>query len=162
AADDSRAKLHTALALLSIDEGQLDYLYERLLHAAPEEFPVLRDVLAEHQQDLSARLWSDAKSGGSEERRLRAAAALATWEPIQPDWREIRDDVVQALTRVKPEFLGDWKEALRPVRAELLGPLGVVFRDRKLDELQQALATSALADYAGGDVGLLADLLADA
>ena len=50
AADQSRAKLHTALALLTVDESQLDYLYERLLQAAPGEFPILRDVLAEHRQ----------------------------------------------------------------------------------------------------------------
>ena len=68
----------------------------------------------------------------------------------------------QSLTRVKPEFLGDWKEALRPVRAELLGPLAAIFRNHELGELQQALATSTLADYAADDVRLLADLLEDA
>ena len=145
-----------------MDESQLDYLYERLLQAAPAEFPILRDVLAEHRQNLSARLWSDAESGENEERRLRAAAALATYEPLNPGWREIRDDTARSLTRVKPEFLGDWKEALRPVRAELLGPLGTIFRDRELGELQRALATSTLADYAADDVPLLADLLEDA
>ena len=77
-------------------------------------------------------------------------------------WQVIRDDVAQSLTRVKPEFLGDWKEALRPVRAELLGPLGTIFRNHELGELQQRLATSTLADYAADDVRLLADLLEDA
>jgi hypothetical protein len=130
--------------------------------ALAAEFSVIRDALAEYQKDLSARLWSDAKSGENEGRRFRAACALATYEPLHPDWRGIRDDVVQSLTRVKPEFLDDWKETLRGVRGELLDPLGVVFRDHELGELQQALATSTLADYAAGDVGLLADLLADA
>ena len=40
AADQSKAKLHTALALLAVDESQLDYLYERLLQSAPGEFPI--------------------------------------------------------------------------------------------------------------------------
>jgi len=162
AADQSKVKLHTALALLTVDENQLDYLYERLLQAAPGEFPILRDALAERREILSGRLWSDADSAASEERRLRAAAALATYDSVNPRWRTIRDDVAQALTRVSPEFLGDWKEALRPVRAELLGPLAAIFRNHELGELQLALATSTLADYAAHDVCLLADLLSDA
>ncbi|HKI20300.1 MAG TPA: hypothetical protein VKA15_20590, partial [Isosphaeraceae bacterium] len=162
AAEQSQAKLHTALALLTVDESQLDYLYERLLQSASTEFPTLRDMLTEHRQKLSGRLWSDAESAESEERRLRAAAALAAYEPVNPGWHAIRDDVVQSLTRVKPEFLGDWKDALRPVRAELLDPLGAIFRNHELGELQQALATSTLADYAADEVHLLADLLEDA
>jgi Bacterial tandem repeat domain 1 len=162
AADQSQAKLHTALALLAVDQSQLDYLYERLLLSAPGEFPTLRDVLADHREKLSGRLWLDAESAESEERRLRAAAALAVYKPNNPGWHVIRDDVAQSLTRVKPEFLGNWKEALRPVRAELLGPLSSIFRSHKLGELQQALATSTLTDYAADDVNLLADLLKDA
>ena len=127
AAEQSQAKLHTALALLAVDHSQLDYLYERLLQSAPAEFPTLRDMLAEHREKLSGKLWSDAERAESPERRFRAAAALAMYEPVNPGWQTIRDDVVQSLTRVKPEFLGDWKEALRPVRAELLGPLGAIF-----------------------------------
>ena len=132
------------------------------MQAAPGEFPILRDALAEHREKLSGRLWSDADSAASEERRLRAAAALATYDSVNPRWRTIRDDVAQALTRVSPEFLGDWKEALRAVRAELLGPLAAIFRNHELGELQLALATSTLADYAADDVCLLADLLNDA
>jgi hypothetical protein len=158
----SKAKVHTALALLPADTGQLDYLYGRLLQAASGEFPILRDALAEHKEQLSGRLWPDAESAASEERRLRAAAALAAYDPANPRWQAIRADVAQALTRMSPEFLGDWKEALRPVRAELVGPLGAIFRNHELGELQLALATSALADYAADDARLLADLLMDA
>ena len=162
AAEQSKAKLHTALALLTIDESQLDYLCERLLQSTPSEFPILRDVLEEHRDKLSARLWLDAESAESEARRLRAAAALAAYEPVNRGWGAIRVDTAQSLTRVKPEFLGDWKEALRPVRAELLGPLATIFRNHELGELQQALATSTLADYAADDVHQLADLVKDA
>jgi serine/threonine protein kinase len=162
AAEPSKGKLHTALALLPVDASQLDYLYERLLQAASGEFPILREALADHKDQLSGRLWLDAESAATEERRLRAAAALAAYEPANPRWQAIRADVAQALTRVSPEFLGDWKEALRPVRAELLGPLGAIFRNPELGELQLALATSTLADYAADDVRLLADLVMDA
>ena len=93
---------------------------------------------------------------------MRAAAALAAYDSVSPGWQAICCDVALSLTRVKPEFLGDWKEALRPVRTELLGPLGAIFRDRELGELQQALATSTLADYAADDVHRLAELIVDA
>ena len=43
-----------------------------------------------------------------------------------------------------------------------MGPLAAIFRDRDLGELQRALATSTLADYAAGDVGLLTGLIEDA
>ncbi len=93
---------------------------------------------------------------------MHAAAALATYDSFSPRWKVICAEVAQALTRVKPEFLGDWKEALRPIRSELFAALGVIFRDRELGELQQALATSTLADYAADVVSLLADLIVDA
>lgn len=35
AQDGSRKKLHTSLALLPVDEGQAEYLYQRLLKAGP-------------------------------------------------------------------------------------------------------------------------------
>jgi serine/threonine protein kinase len=162
AAEPSPAKLHTALALLPLDESQIDYLYEQLLQAEAADFPVLRDTLAVHREMLSARLWKDAASGDSEERRFRAAAALASYEPAHPGWGEIREATARSLTLVKPEYLGDWKGALRPVQSELLSPLSAIFRDRELGELQRALATSALTDYAADDVGLLTDLIEDA
>ncbi|WP_435011955.1 protein kinase domain-containing protein (plasmid) [Tundrisphaera lichenicola] len=162
AAESSKAKLHTALALLAVDGSQLDYLYEQLLQAAASDFPVLRDALAGHRDTLAGRLWQDATSGEYEERRLRAAAALASYAPDHPGWRSIRKDTACSLTLVKPEFLGDWKDALRPVKSVLLGPLSEILRDRELGELQRALATSALADYASEDVGLLIDLNEDA
>jgi hypothetical protein len=162
AAVHSKAMLHTALALRAVDDCQLDYLYEQLLLATPAEFPILRDALAEDKDKLSDRLWADAAPGMNEERRLRAAAALASYDPASSRWQTIREDVVQALTRVNPEFLGDWKEALRPVRIELIQPLGWIFRNHELGELQLALATSTLADYAADDVRLLADHLCDA
>ncbi len=80
AAEQSPAKLHSALALLAVDENQLDYLYERLLHAAPGEFPILRDALAAHREKLSCRLWWDADSSTNEDRRLHATAALASYD----------------------------------------------------------------------------------
>ncbi len=116
----------------------------------------------QHKEKLNSRLWSDTEATANEDQRLRAAAALAAYDASGPRWQEIRVSVAQALTRVSPEFLGEWKESLRPVGGQLISPLATIFRNHELGELQLALATSTLADYAADDVGLLADLLCDA
>jgi hypothetical protein len=48
----SRKRIHTSLALLPVDPGQRDYLYGRLLNAAPQEVPIIRDFLAPHKGEL--------------------------------------------------------------------------------------------------------------
>ena len=41
-------KLHASLALLPVDATQVDYLFNRLIKATPNELPVLRDALKTH------------------------------------------------------------------------------------------------------------------
>ena len=119
AAEDSPARLHTALALLPIDGGLLDLVYDRLVQAAPGDFPILRDALLPYRREMSARLSDDAGSAGVDGRVLRTAGALARYEPDHPRWGSIRDNVTRVLTGVSPEALGVWKDALatRPRRA---------------------------------------------
>ncbi len=57
---------------------------------------------------------------------------------------------------------GLWLEALRPVSGNLTPPLARIFRDKERSETVHSLATEILADYAGDDPHLLADLLMDA
>ena len=59
-------------------------------------------------------------------------------------------------------FLGNWKEAFRPIAKHLLQPLPEIYRDEDQDELDRRLATSVLADYASDDVEELVSLLGDA
>ena len=53
-------------------------------------------------------------------------------------------------------------KSLRPVRLRLIAPLSQTFRDPGKPESERALATSILAEYAGDQPGVLADLLMDA
>jgi hypothetical protein len=88
AGERSPQRLHASLALLPVDPGQADYLYGRLLDAVPAEVPVLRDALGPHRAALAERLWAvvAAPPPGQEGQRLRAAAALAAYDPDGPGW----------------------------------------------------------------------------
>jgi serine/threonine protein kinase/formylglycine-generating enzyme required for sulfatase activity len=158
-------RLHAAMALLPVDPGQVDYLYQRLLDAEPQETAVVVQQLSGYKDDLTERLWAIMlhPEPKHEDRRLRAAAALAAYDPGDDRWDAAAGPVVEQLVEVNPVFLPAWMEALKPAHAKLLGPLAAFFRDRK-EELtaERSLATSVLADYAAERPEMLADLLMDA
>jgi formylglycine-generating enzyme required for sulfatase activity/tetratricopeptide (TPR) repeat protein len=163
AAEKSSKKLHASLALLKVDPGQVDYLLGRLLDADAQEVAVICDALAPHKDALLDRLWAAAESPekGKESQRLRAAAALAKYDPDSPRWAKLQDAVVNDLLAVPPANVTAWKDAFRPARAHLLALLSAVYRspDRPAD---RTLATEYLADYAADRPDVLADLLMDA
>jgi formylglycine-generating enzyme required for sulfatase activity len=84
----SPRKLHASLALLPVDPGQVDYLHGRLLDADLQELPVIVGALAAHKDRLKDRLWAvvEKPAKGKESQRLRAAAALARYEPDSKKW----------------------------------------------------------------------------
>jgi serine/threonine protein kinase/formylglycine-generating enzyme required for sulfatase activity len=162
--EPSRDHLHASLALLEVDPSQVDFLGERLLSAAPGELPVLREALKPHRSQLVPRLWTALDQSRPEDgaRVLPVASALALYDPEDPRWAVLGGKVAQAVVTVNPIFLGPWLDALRPVRGQLTAPLAAIFRDRTRPETEHALATNILADYAGNEPRLLADLLMDA
>ena len=150
---DSRKQLHVSLALLPVDEAQVDYLLGRLLDGEPDEVPVIRRSLAPHKDQLLDRLWSTVEqpARGKERQRLRAASALAAYEPDSLRWTKLRGPVVEDLVSVNPVFLGLWSDSLRPVKGMLIEPLSAIFRDHKPERgAERTLATNLLADYASG------------
>ncbi len=161
---DPKVRLHASLALLPVDPGQVDYLYGRLLDAAPHEVPVLRDALLPHKQELLDRLWAivEQPARGQEQQRLRAACALARYDPESPRWAKVRDQVANDLVAVPALYLALWIEPLRPVRAQLQAPLAAIYRDTRRPETERSLATDILVDYAADQLEVLTDLLLDA
>ena len=162
---DARKQLHASLALLPVDGTQVAYLYDRLLDAEPHEVPVIRDALAAHKDDLLEKLWAVAlkPEKGKEPQRLRAAAALAKYDPESEKWAKCSPLVVNDLVLENPVYLGQWSEAFRPVKKSLLAPLADIFRDRSPERAsERTLATNLLADYAADQPQVLADLLMDA
>jgi len=161
----SRQKLHVSLALLPVDPGQVDYLYGRLLDAQPHEVPVIRDALGPQKDALLDKLWAvvETPENGKESQRLRAAAALAKYDPESEKWKTCGPLVVNDLVLENPLFLGQLSEMYRPAKNSLLDPLTVIFRDRNPERAsERTLATNLLADYAADNPAKLADLIMDA
>lgn len=163
ASGDQRRQLRASLALLPVDASQSKYLYEELLQAEPEQFPVIRDFLADHKDQFVQQLWQLLENPqGDADEQLHAAAALATYDPENPKWETARKRAAAELVAVNPAFLGPWKEALRPKAKELIQPLSEIYRNDTQDELARSLATSLLADYASQDARQLANLVSTA
>ena len=164
AAGDSRRQLVTSLALLPVDSGQVDYLYQRLLDAEPLEVPIIRDALAPHKEALAEKLWTVVENPpqGKEGQRLRAASALASYDPGSQRWEKAKGDIADDLVKVPSVYLATWVDLQRPVRSILLKPLAAIFRDTNRRETERSLATDILTDYAADQAEILADLLMDA
>jgi formylglycine-generating enzyme required for sulfatase activity len=162
---DARKQLHASLGLLPVQPGQRDYLYQRLLDAEPHEVPVIRDALDSHKDELTDKLWAvvEKPAQGKESQRLRAASALAKYDPESQRWDKAGALVVNDLVLENPVFLGQWSEAFRPVKNRLLSQLSDIFRNHQPERTaERSLATNLLADYAADQPEVLADLVMDA
>lgn len=159
ATEDSAAKLHASLALMPVDPGQVDYVYRRLLEAEPHEVGVLRDALEKHKEAVTEKLWTVAAQPGASAQRLRAATALARYDPHSPRWADVQQTIADDVVRVPAVYLAAWMEGLRPVKRKLVAPLAVVFGNPQRRETERSLAADLLAEYANDDPEQLADLL---
>jgi eukaryotic-like serine/threonine-protein kinase len=162
---DRRRQLHARLALLPMDASQVESLYGRLLDAEPGEVAVLGDALLPYKDQLAPRLWPvvEAPQKGKRSQRLRAAAALAKYDPNSDNWVKGSPLVVNDLVGENSVYLLHWSEAYRPVKDSFLAPLAGIFRDRRPERAaERTLATNLLADYAADNPQFLADLLLDA
>jgi formylglycine-generating enzyme required for sulfatase activity len=151
ASGDARKQLHASLALLPVDAGQVEYLYERLLAAEPHAVIVLREALRSHAGTLRERLWAvleDAKSDPS--KRLRAACALAAYAEADGRWAKVSRDVTARLVAENALVLGRWAEALRPVRRHLLPPLAAVLLEEGRGAAERRTLARLYGDYAEG------------
>ncbi|MCP4175472.1 MAG: hypothetical protein GY758_32395, partial [Fuerstiella sp.] len=151
------------LGLLSVDAEQLEPIVEFVLSASgqrlkPDELLLIRDVLAPHGTDLTARFLPSLKNTSD---RLRAGCLLAGFAADGDFWPAHADHLAADLARVLPSELTAYREALRPVREHLITPLSAIYRDDSSGEQVRSFATDTLADYLSDDAGRLFDLLAD-
>src|SRR5262249_3822795 len=116
-------------------------------------------ALTPHKDELLEKLWAVAQAPGKQ--RLRAAAALAKYDPYSEKWRKVQDAVGNDLVNEPSAYGPVWMEAPRPVRVRLLASWSVVHGDTN-GQVERSLATDVLADYAVDQPKVLADLVMDA
>ena len=150
----SRRRLHAALALLPHDPTQVDYLGDRLLQvdARPSELLVIRQALYDHGHapNLTPKLRAllEQTPTGLIDSQLRAAGALALFEPKDPGWPTLGPQVAAKLVQQNPLLMGDWREAFQAVAPALTTPLlRQHVADRSQPE-QRALAFTFLFEFA--------------
>ncbi len=154
-----KQKLQASLALLRYDPPQADYVSQQLLSAQVDEVPVIITLLEPYKSRVRQRLWEAVKNGTSSA-RLRAAAALAAYDPENTEWQKVRSDVVTALVSVDPTESNVWITMLRPVGTQLVEPLEARYRDRRpVRDAERPLAALALADFLRDEPKKLTDLI---
>jgi hypothetical protein len=156
---ESSLKLKASLALLPVDATQVTYLHGRLLDADPREVGVLRDSLFPYRKVLLDSLWAVAERPDKdrEHQRLRAASALAEFDPESSRWAEVQVHIGNDLLAEPALNLATWMDYLQPIRAKLLDHLSRVYRDsRPVTEVRSA---EILGAYAADQPERLADLL---
>jgi formylglycine-generating enzyme required for sulfatase activity/serine/threonine protein kinase len=161
AADESKEKLNLSLALLPHDSTQVDYLLHRMLEATPSQLRVLRTALEPQAKQLAPKLWTilDADNSGQ---YLRAACALADYDPQNARWAVAGTRVAGYLVAENVLLVGQWQEMLRPVQKALVPPLAMIFSDRDHVAGQRELAIALLTDYAADDPDTLARVIVEA
>jgi formylglycine-generating enzyme required for sulfatase activity len=155
---DRTKQLHVALARLPVDPGQVDYLSDRLLAADARELAVVRDALQGRQEGLTEHFWNVLLKGSSQDQRLRAACALATYTPDDPRWPDVARDIAAKSVTENPVVLGRWLEALRPVRKALLPPLAVFLEDEKRGDADRRISAEVFGTLAEGEAEAFAPL----
>jgi formylglycine-generating enzyme required for sulfatase activity len=119
-----KIKLRASLGLVPVDPNQVDYLYGRLLTGQPKEVVVIREALQPYEAQLGEKLWQVLEDrGNTPGERLRAACALAGYTTDDRRWEKVSRDVAGELVSQNALVMGQWAEALRPVRRYLLPAL---------------------------------------
>ncbi len=147
---------------MPVDSGQLSPLRDRLLGAEPREFLTIREALRPFGRRLLDDLWAIVDDPEIDSaRRLRAACALAEFDPADLRHQKAACAAVDMLTREGPLVLGHWIEALRPIRNHLIAPLIQVYEDPGRPK-EGYVAACALADYLAHDTDALLRLALEA
>lgn len=161
ATDGSTAKLVLALALLPVDESQIDYLKEQMQVCTLEQFPVVRKALLPHKAKLTDALWRVVQDEQRDPgQRFQAAAALAEYAPDAERWQAAAPFAAQYLTSaVSPVYLGQWRQLFQPASKALTGPLAGIHAERSRPEKQRQAAAFVLSDYLAEQPEKLVDVI---
>lgn len=157
--NDPRKQLHASLALLPVDAGQVEYLYERLLKAEPQEAVVIREALLGRKADLTERLWVLLENPqNDQDQRFRAACALSVFAPDDPRWAKVSGDVAAMLVVQKPFEIAQWSDALKVVGRWLLPPLADMLVEEKRGVSERGFVATVYGKFTADDPAAYARL----
>jgi eukaryotic-like serine/threonine-protein kinase len=161
--DEKREQLHARLARVSRDRALVEPLKEELLTNKVLYVGPIRQLLRPYAGELTEKLRAILRDEKADAlRRFRAAVALSDYVPESEAASWIERDlkfVAEQLVSSNAEFQPLLRDALRLIRARLLGDLERIFADARATVAQQLSAANAFADYAAGDIPKLSQLL---
>jgi formylglycine-generating enzyme required for sulfatase activity/predicted Ser/Thr protein kinase len=156
----ARAQVRASVAMLPVDDKQIETLKSRLLKPDPPEFALILDTLKPHARGLVPELWQQFRVAAQPaESRFRLGLALATFDPEAPQWQDA--DAKFLVDRLLAERLDDQRELrayLRPIRGRLLPVLDGRFADPSLTAPAQSAIAGAVAEFARDEPHRLARL----
>ncbi len=121
-----------------------DRIWPQLLHSEADELMMLTGLLKQHGYEnlVDKQLWRKSEQTSNDElQRFRALAALSALESDVPDWGHVKSDLVAEMLTMDLIELTPWLEALRPIRAELEGPLTEQFMSGPDRSMRERAAT---------------------
>lgn len=136
----------------------LDYAFEQPI----SEFKMVCQQITSYAEKLAPELWKMLRDSElSNDKRLKAAAALAVFEPDSDSWSLATFDVVGMLLASDSLQLPQWIEVLRPIRGKLRDALKDKFSFAEL-ERERINAANTLEALFGDDGQLMTDLILQA
>jgi formylglycine-generating enzyme required for sulfatase activity len=149
--------------MVSRDPSLVDPLADELLKGKVTYVAPIREQLRPAATALTEKFRGILRDEKADiQQRFRAALALADYVPESEaaSWTE-QDLKIAAeqLVASNAEFQPLLRDALRPIRARLLGKLERIFADPKATEGQRLSAANAFADFAASDIAKLSELL---
>jgi hypothetical protein len=155
--DLQRKLLQVSLAQLPSNPRRAEYVAQRFLQAEPAQIELILRMLTPHSAHLLEQWWQTVNSTDDGPRQLRAACALAAFDPASGErWQAVAPRVVTQLLAARPAYTSLWQKALQPVRGHLLPSLTSALHDEQLSIVQRRIAAEVLADYAIDDPRTLA------
>lgn len=125
----ARAQRNMRLALLVEDPSQSTSLHRDLMEVHPTEMSVIRRALQDYadqasRDEIIGSLWNVLRDDShDDERRLRAACALAGLDPQSSHWNEHAEEITTWLVTMRIDQIVDWLDLLRPVSQYLISSL---------------------------------------
>lgn len=153
--------LHARLASVGNDPSLVEPLAEELLTSKETYIQPIREILKPYAVQVTDKFKSvlqDEKADVA--RRFRAGIALAGLQPEASNFRDAdRKLMVDQLVTSNAEFQPVLREALRPIKDQLLPDLETIFADAKASEAARLGAANAFADFTPNDISKLTELL---